>query len=216
MNNAKFNFVFYDIKDRLDKDKIAEFHTYWGLQLAVTLDELIVKIASKITEIILDDDMDSDAWICFGENGKYEIDLSYDRTSAECWMYPMAYGRRMEEDVAMILKAPEEPADFFIDCLKKDMIDAFAEKWRIRDVLDLELVRKWIEEDVKKFITWPEDTWYEHTFATLVSEDAQHIDLQYTEDENGTECIMMYPVLYNNTLTEFGVEIYRVKETDNG
>ena len=208
MENKKL--IFDDIKCRLDRQAIQEFHTQWQLQLAITTEELMDRIALQITRIIRDKEMDADTWITFGENDKYEIDLSLDRTSGECWMYPTAYGLKLEEHVVMILRSKCASPLFDKSKVSHLAIDAFAKIYQIRDAIDADTIIGWIEDDLSSHFDWPEDTWHEHTFTTPEhSNEPQHIDFQYYTGEDGARYIDIYPVLYNNTLLDSCHGIYK-------
>ena len=168
----QFNAKFQEVRDRLDKKEIEEFYHYWELNFIIKLDELIDEIAKIIADMWLDEEADGDGYICVGRNDRYDIDISLDKTSGDCWMYPVAYGKRIDTHMQMILEGkPKRKFSFDKSKVDEDAILGFTQQYQIKDTIKANTIIGWIEEDLEDCDEWPEDTWHQHTFTMPERDD---------------------------------------------
>lgn len=209
-----------EITKRIDYAAIEEFYDYWEMSWIIDFDQFKEIVACKIIEMAdgesdntAKDETDSDVIYINGKDShQYDIDIEFERSDGSVWIYPTAYGRRLEDDgECVLLKKDKLRLDDA--CFKEDRIVNFYDEILIElpniephDVKDK--VKDFAED---KFFSFPDDEWHEIWIVGSNNIDAHFIIEQDINTGDMFERIEVYPISYGKTLVNFPYVIYERK-----
>jgi hypothetical protein len=199
------------LTERIDYDAIEQFYDDWELEWIIDFDQFKEIIVEKIIEMADVDSIETESDVIF-INGKdchqYDIDIEFDHEDGSAWIYPTAYGKRLNEDTVCVL-LKQEKLKLDDDIFDVKCIGSFINDW----LLDLKITVPHIIDKIHDYtdtlLEFPADEWREIDIY-----GGYKIDAHFTVEQDGdtgdiTETICVYPISYGKTLTRFEHVVYK-------
>lgn len=200
-----------DIKSRFDKDNIEKFHLEWELEHIIDLGRFSDMIFEKVAAMSDNDESDTEFdYIIFNsENGdQYDIDIEFDHEDGSAWIYPTAYGKRLEEDGECVLHAHPflKLDDSFFNV---NGINNFINDWLLGLKITVPQIVDKIHEYTDTIFEFPMEQYRYINLTNLYEICVKFVKGDYSIGKNEiSEYILLIPMAYGQRLDKFACGIY--------